>query len=139
MAVTTHQQRAPRVSEGTRSAQEINRHATRNAMPSPYLLDTRPASAHKAPPTLRSIKPARAAEAAQCGHGTCAVSPACTRACRYREADQALRGHYSQRHTQRAEMPEPSGHEHEATRRFAIAVIAWATICLSVATWAFVS
>jgi len=48
MAVTTHQQRAPRVSEGTSSAQEINRHATRNAMPSPYLLDTRPAGAHKA-------------------------------------------------------------------------------------------
>ena len=137
MAVTTHQQRAPRVSEGTRSAQEINRHATRNAMPSPYLLDTRPASAHKAPPTLRSIKPARAAEAAQCGHGTCAVSPACTRACRYREADQALRGHYSQRHTQRAEMPEPAGHNHTARRRFAITLLAWSAGCLLAAGWAW--
>lgn len=104
---------ARRVSEGTATAQVIN------AMPRPYLLDTttlhdsravlvaghieqRKATQPRKP--LRLIKPAPTSAA--CGFGTCALSPDCTSRCRYREADEALRGHHSSRHTQRADMPK---------------------------------
>ena len=65
----------------------------------PLLLDTRP----RAVPVLRMVntRHERAVaepvpfksrhEASVCGFGTCAISPACTKGCRYREAAQALR------------------------------------------------
>lgn len=79
----------------------------------PYLLRTGPAQAlaqaapKPSPAPLRMIKPAPAPTA--CGFGTCALTPECTRSCRYREADKALRGHYSERQgqPQRAAMPAP--------------------------------
>lgn len=88
---TTH-----RISEGTASAKRIHKSVTTD----PFLLDTTP---RKHPP-LRYFKRADAGPA--CGFGTCSLSPECTSQCRYREADQALRGHYAGRHTQRQAMPE---------------------------------
>lgn len=129
---------APRISEGTRSAITIAEYATRNAMPQPYLLDTGtdhfPDAGKKIPPKLRLIKPAPAS--AMCGFGTCALDPACTGKCRYNEADENLRGHYSTRHTQRAAMPpaQPKA-DHKARRRTAIALIAWSAACLAGAAW----
>ena len=94
-------------SEGARSARRICKEVPEARGPmagDPYLLSaTRTDSASKAPPKLRLIRLADTAPV--CGRGTCAVSPECTRECRYREADRALRGHYSSRHTQRLALP----------------------------------
>ena len=112
------------LSEGARSVGTILEYATRNAMPTPYLLDTGVVhhdvsiNARGADPGVEArIRAAMALEsktsrlrpansAPLCGYGTCALDPACTGKCRYREADEALRGHYSDRHTQRQAMPE---------------------------------
>lgn len=115
---------AQRDSEGTRSARQLLADTTRASMPQPLLLKTGSAS-QKPAPKLRMIKAAHAS--AECGFGTCALTPACTRQCRYREDDQALRGHYSERHTQRADMPEPPMRmsDHQARRIAAILLTAW--------------
>lgn len=100
-------------SEGDRSARRICSEVpeARSPMPQPYLLtpagdqvvgNTRHTS-RKAHPPLRLIRTSEPGPA--CGYGTCSLSPECTARCRYREADEALRGHYSGRHTQRQAMP----------------------------------
>lgn len=93
-------------SEGHSSARRLLDDTSRAQMPSPYLLDKGEFPIRKPSAPLRLIKPAtRHHESSACGFGTCALDPECTSRCRYREADEALRGHYSARHTQRADMP----------------------------------
>ena len=136
---------ARRVSEGTATAQVIN------TMPRPYLLDTttlhdsravlvaghieqrKATQPHK---PLRLIKPAPSSAA--CGFGTCALSPDCTSRCRYREADEALRGHHSSRHTQRADMPKHTSTkvDQKARRITWMFLAAWCVLWLAVAAWA---
>ena len=136
MALTTGTHPRPhRLSEGTATAQIIN------SMPRPLQLDTSEPAArapHHTPPKLRLIKPAARDGNGACGFGTCALDPACTSNCRYREANRALSSHYSSRHTQRAAMPpikpvdraistyfESQTRSHTARRRTAIFFIAW--------------
>jgi hypothetical protein len=98
------------VSEGARSARAILDDTSRGQMPQPYLLDTRrPADsavmqAARKPAPLRLIKQAEPAKV--CEGITCRLSPGCTAKCRYREAAEAIGGHYNGRHTQRQAMPE---------------------------------
>ena len=114
----------------------------------PYLLDTertatsqannlRAASPRPSPP-LRLIKPAP--EPAACGFGTCALTPECTRKCRYREADQALHGHYSERHGQQADqrtaMPEPKA-DHQLRRLVVIGLMVYAVVFVGYGVWLF--
>lgn len=112
-------------SEGARSARRIwdeVPEAPGSMAGDPYLLRTprtdsalAQANARKPRPPLRLIRLADTAPV--CGIGTCAVSPECTRDCKYREADRALRGHYNDRHTQRqampGEQPATTGHSDE--------------------------
>lgn len=115
-----------RASEGTLSARQINRAPlTRD----PYLLNTQP---RKAPPPLRLIRLAEPGPA--CGFGSCSVTPECTSACRYRQADEALRGHYGRLHTQRQDMPPvpPISAEDRRVRALAwrgVIAVAVATAC----------
>lgn len=100
-------------SEGNRSARRIWSEVpeARSPMPQPYLLTpagdqvvgNTPHTPRKAHPPLRLIRTSEGGPA--CGYGTCSLTPECTTKCRYREADEALRGHYSSRHTQRQAMP----------------------------------
>lgn len=135
---TAQRARPHRISEGTTSAKVIN------SMPRPLLLDTSTVqdtravlvagnfeqrAAESKPKRLRLIKPAPAS--ALCGFGTCALDPACTKSCRYREADQALRGDLDSRHTQRAAMPPA-----RPTRTNPIARrITWALLALWCVGW----
>lgn len=99
---------AARRSEGADSVERLLADTRRGQMPQPYLLTPAPDSAlvqantGKRPP-LRLIKTRE--RASVCGFSVCALSPECTNQCRYREADEALRGHYNSRHTQRQAMP----------------------------------
>jgi hypothetical protein len=54
----------------------------------PYLLNAHPTPARPAPAPLRLIK--MEPEPAICGAGRCSLNPACTRRCRYLQAQQAF-------------------------------------------------
>jgi hypothetical protein len=127
MALNRHTQE----SEGSRSAREINRYATRNWMPQPLLLKPEQPAPRPHPP-LRLIK--RAEPGPSCGFGTCSLDPECKTNCRYREAAQALRCDSSERHTQRAQMPaiktEPRNADDTRARR-----ITWAFITAYCIGW----
>ena len=120
-----------RASEGTLSARQINRAPlTRD----PYLLDTQPL--RKAPPKLRLIK--HAEPGPSCGFGSCSVTPECTGACRYRQADEALRSHYGRLHTQRQDMPPTPAQvstDHSGRRVVWALLIAWCVGVLGLAAW----
>lgn len=121
---------ARRASEGTLSARQIIRAPL---TPDPYLLDTQP---RKAPPKLRLIKLAEPGPA--CGFGSCSVTPECTGACRYRQADEALRSHYGRLHTQRQDMPPTPAQastEHSGRRTVWALLIAWCVGVLGLAAW----
>lgn len=120
-----------RASEGTLSARQINRAPL---TPDPYLLDTQPQ--RKAPPKLRLIKHAEPGPA--CGFGSCSVTPECTGACRYRQADEALRSHYERLHTQRQDMPPAPAQantDHNGRRITWALLIAWCIGALGIAAW----
>ena len=112
---------------------------TEQGTPSPVTAD--PYLLRPAPPPLRLIKPAP--EPAICGFGTCAVSPACTRTCRYREADVALRGHYVSERSglinhQRAPLPEPKA-DHRLRRAVVIGLLVYAVAFVATGVWLFTS
>jgi hypothetical protein len=117
---TATRARQPSPSEGAASVRRLLDDTSRAQMPRPYLLDTGPFPIRKAPAPLRLIKPAPLPASAACGYGVCALDPECTSRCRYREADEALRGHYSERHTQRADMPPLRPARTAAERREAV-------------------
>ena len=130
MTITMHRT-ARRASEGTLSARQINRAPL---TPDPYLLDTQPP--RKAPPKLRLIKHAEPGPA--CGFGSCSVTPECTGACRYRQADEALRSHYGRLHTQRQDMPPTPAQvntDHNGRRITWALLIAWCIGALGIAAW----
>lgn len=134
MTITMHRT-ARRASEGTLSARQINRAPL---TPDPYLLDTQPQ--RKAPPKLRLIKHAEPGPA--CGFGSCSVTPECTGACRYRQADEALRSHYGRLHSQRQDMPpmplvpgNPPAADHSGRRGVWALLIAWCIGALGIAAW----
>lgn len=146
---TPTQPRAPRVSEGTASARALLDDTRRGQMPQPYLLTpvsgSVPVQGNTARrPPLRLIKTRE--RASMCGFGVCALSPECTNQCRYREADEALRGHYSGRHTQRQTMPVLPVQDHSsdpddvadqrARRLVAIGILAWFAILIAASAWA---
>ena len=129
MTITMHRT-ARRASEGTLSARQINRTPL---TPDPYLLDTQPRKAH---PKLRLIK--RAEPGPSCGFGSCSVTPECTGACRYRQADEALRSHYGRLHTQRQDMPPAPAQvntDHSGRRTVWALLIAWCIGALGIAAW----
>lgn len=134
-------------SEGTRSARRIWNEVPEARSPmagDPYLLrDTPshhlPGTGKKVPPKLRLIRLSDIAPV--CGIGTCAINPECTSKCVYREADRALGGHYSSRHTQQAGMPPLPVQsridvDHRARRRAAMAILLWFAVVLGVSVWA---
>ena len=106
----------------------------------PYLLDCGPSNAYSvakpgprpALKPLRLIKPAP--EPAICGFGTCALSPECTRKCRYLEASQALASSTGPGLVQRADLPSPKV-DHQARRFVVIALLVYAASCVGFATW----
>lgn len=129
--ITIHPTARRATSEGTLSARQINRAPL---TPDPYLLDTQ--APRKAPPKLRLIKHAEPGPA--CGFGSCSVTPECTGACRYRQADEALRGHYGRLHTQRQDMPPAPAQvntDHNGRRITWALLIAWCLAALSVGVW----
>lgn len=124
-----------RTSEGTASARALNKSLT----PEPYLLNTQP---RKAPPKLRLIKTGEHGTA--CGFGTCSLTPECTGKCRYRQADESLRSHYSRLHTQRQDMPplQPRTPADQRARALAwrvVVAVALSTVALAglALTWIY--
>lgn len=129
--ITIHPTARRATSEGTLSARQINRAPL---TPDPYLLDTQ--APRKAPPKLRLIK--RAEPGPACGFGSCSVTPECTGACRYRQADEALRSHYGRLHTQRQDMPPTPAQvntDHNGRRITWALLIAWCIGALGIAAW----
>lgn len=104
----------------------------------PYLLDSGPSNAYSAakpgprpaPQPLRLIK--TEPEPAICGFGTCALSPECTRRCRYLEASQALASSTGPGLADRAPLPKAN---HQARRVVWIALLVYAASCVGFATW----
>ena len=104
----------------------------------PYLLRTERAKAlaqatpKPSPGPLRLIKPAP--EPAICGFGACALSPECTRKCRYLEAHQSLASSTGPGLAQPANMPAHKV-DHQARRVVVIALLVYAASCVGFATW----
>lgn len=129
-----------RDSEGTRTARAILSDTSRSQMPQPYLLDTGPfpirRPAHKPLRLIKLPPDPSACGVDTCGFGTCALDPACTSRCRYREADEALGSHYNARHTQRAAMPEVQAAPLlKQPRRDLMSRLVWGAIGLWLVSW----
>jgi hypothetical protein len=102
----------------------------------PYLLRTERAQAlaqaqpRPSPAPLRLIKPAP--EPTLCGFGTCALTPECTRKCRYLQAHQALASSTGPGLAEREPLPKV---DHQARRVVVIALLVYAASCVGFATW----
>jgi hypothetical protein len=86
-------------------------------------------------PTLTAV--VRAADAAECGHGVCPLSPSCTRRCYLTEAHRALRESIAAREAQLAQPPEVEI-DHRLRRRIAIGLVLYVVAFFFAATWLFV-
>jgi hypothetical protein len=109
--------------------------------PDPYLLDT---SDNTAAENRR--------DPAICGFGSCALSPECTRRCRYRQAHQDL-GHYAEAERSHARLraieqllkePIPDREpmpkvDHKLRRTVWIGITAYALWLVALAAWYFTS
>ena len=112
---------ARRVSEGTATAQVIN------TMPRPYLLDTTTLHDSRAVLVAGHIEQRKATQPRK---PLRLIKPA--------PADEALPGHHSSRHTQRADMPKHTSTkvDQKARRITWIFLTAWCVLWLAFAAWA---